>query len=302
MTAGRAPHAVLLGGSRGVGKRALATWLAREQLAIEPRTEVPQFPVEAPAHPDLHWLQPAEDKKTILIEQVRELVGELSLTSHGGQGKVALIEPADAMTTNAANSLLKTLEEPSGRALLVLVADRPGRLPATVRSRCQQLSIPIPAESESLRWLDQWRPGGNWAAALRQSGGAPLAALAALERLDQTDSMQRDFAAIAEQRVSPLEVAGRWAREEPDFVLAWLSRQVQQSIHRVSGSASGTVGGTVPDSVLNRIDRRNLFCYLDIINGLRGQPAGSYHVQLTLESLLIDWACGLKNCRQPKTS
>jgi DNA polymerase-3 subunit delta' len=205
------------------------------------------------------------------------------------------------MTVSAANSLLKTLEEPPGHALLILVADRAGRLPATVRSRCQRFSVGIPAEAVSLAWLDRLRPGGNRGAALREAGGAPLAALDAAERLDQTESMARDFSSIAEQRVSPLEVAARWAKDEPDFVLDWLCRQVQQCIHRSTGTAAGTSGSVVADSVLNRIDRRNLFCYLDIINALRGQQAGSFNVQLTLEGLLIDWARGLVGCRPPWT-
>lgn len=299
--ANRAPHAVLLAGPPGVGKRALAVWMAGQWLAVAGAGRLPVYPAAVPLHPDLHWVRPAEDKKSIGIDQVRALVGELALTSHGDRGKVAVVEPANLMTVNAANSLLKTLEEPPGHALLILVADRAGRLLPTVRSRCQQLNIGIPAEAVSLAWLDRLRPGGNWGAALREAGGAPLAALDAAERLDQMASMARDFSSIAEHRISPLEVAARWAREEPNFVLDWLCRQVQQCIHRGTGAAAGTHGNMVADSVLNRIDSRNLFCYLDIINGLRGQQAGSFNVQLTLENLLIDWACGLADCQQPWT-
>jgi hypothetical protein len=85
---------------------------------------------------------------------------------------------------------------------------------------------------------------------------------------------------------------------EAPFVLDWLARQVQQgALLGLTGENTG-VSGVIDESVLKRIDRRNLFCYLDIINGLRGQPAGSFNKQLTLESLLIDWAEGLKNIGQ----
>ena len=299
--AGRVPHAVLLAGPAGVGKRALAEWIAARQLGVGQSGELPAWPHPEPLHPDLYRLRPPEDKQSIGIDQVRALVAELSLTSHGGRGKVAIIEPAHLMTGSAANSLLKTLEEPPGHALLILVADRAGKLLPTVRSRCQRLDVGIPAESGSLAWLDRLRPGANWGAALRECGGAPLAAVAAHERLDQTDAMGRDFAAVAQGRTSPLEVARRWAGEQPEFVLDWLCRQVQQCIHRSAGTAGGTSGSVVPDSVLNRIDSRNLFCYLDIINGLRGQQAGSFNVQLTLESLLIDWARGLEGCQPSAT-
>ena len=286
---GRPPHALMLTGSRGTGKRCAAAWLARRRLGM-PAAALPEYPLSVPEHADLRWLTPPDDKHTIGIDQIRELVGELSLTSYEGGGKVAVIEPADAMTNNAANSLLKTLEEPPGDTLLILVVDRTGRLPATISSRCQRLSVRLPAEEEGLAWLQQLQPGTSWARVLRDAGGAPLAAIGGLERLDQTDVMAGEFRAVAEGRAAPLAVAAKWARLEPDFVLGWLGRQVQICIAGTARSGNAGTVAVIGDSVLERIDRRNLFCYLDIINRVRGQPAGSFNVQLTLECLLIDWS------------
>jgi len=286
---GRLPHALMLTGARGTGKRCAAAWLARSRLGMQV-ADLPQFPLKVPEHADLHWLTTREDKHTIGIDQVRELVAELSLTSYEGGGKVAVIEPADAMTTNAANSLLKTLEEPPGDTLLVLVVDRAGRLPATIASRCQRLSVRAPAEADGLAWLQGLKPGGQWATVLRDAGFAPLAAIAALERLDQTDAMAGELRAVAEGQAAPLEVAARWAKLDPEFVLTWLGRQVQMCITRAIGADISAAPAAIGDTVLERIDRRNLFCYLDSINRLRGQPAGSFNVQLTLECLLIDWS------------
>ena len=292
---GRLPHAVLLSGPVGVGKRAAAAWMAVERLGKGESPALPQYPAEMPVHADLRWIAPPDDKASIGIEQIRELVAEIGLTSYEGRGKVAVIEPADLMTHNAANSLLKTLEEPPGDALLILVADRPGRLPATVFSRCQRVDIRPPSEAEGLAWLDRVRPGVDWREALRLAGHAPLGAVDSVEQLDTHAAMQRDFTDVARGAVSPLEVAARWAKLEPPFVLNWLARQVQQAIRAMSGSGSSAQSGSMGQSVLDRMDRRNLFCYLDTINRLRGQPAGSFNVQLTLESLLIDWANGLPN-------
>jgi DNA polymerase-3 subunit delta' len=283
----------MLTGPVGVGKRAAAAWIAGEQLGIEPRTPLPQYPVERPLHADLNWIEPGDGKQGLLLGQLRELVADLQLTSYEGRGKVAVIEPANSMNRNATNSLLKTLEEPPGHTLLILIADRKGRLPATVFSRCQRIDIRPPGEAEGLAWLDRLQPGGRWGEALRIAGNAPLAAIEAAEHLEVSAAMGRDMVAIADGQASPLDVASRWSEMEASFVLDWLARELRQALLMLAGGRDRAPGLSIDESVLQRVDRRNMFCYLDRINRLRGQPKGSYRLEYVLEELLIDWAAGL---------
>ena len=292
---GRLPHAVLLAGPTGVGKRAAARWIVATKLQLE-RSDLPDSESEIPEHPDLRWITVPEDKSSIGIDQIRELVHELSLTSYEGGGKAAVIEPANAMTDNAANSLLKTLEEPPGDTLLVLIADRIGRLPATIFSRCQRIEFAPPSEEAALAWLDRQQPGAAWIEALRVAGGAPLAAHRALEDLETGAGLARDLNALGRGSGSPVAVAERWSKLGAGFVLDWLAQQVKLALVAASAGRESAAGLAIDESVLRRMDSRNLFCYLDIINRLRGQPGGSFNVQLTLEGLLIDWADGLREC------
>ena len=205
---------MLLAGPVGVGKRAAARWMAATSLGRKP-SRLPVHPQDAVEHADLRWIAPLEDKESIGIEQIRELVHAMALTSYEGGGKVAVIEPANAMTVNAANSLLKTLEEPPGDALLILVADRVGKLPATIFSRCQRIDLPRPRKG--LRWHG-WtasspaRPGAR---RCEWPEGRPLAAIGALEDLETSASMARDLNALGKGMGSAVEVAARWTKLAP---------------------------------------------------------------------------------------
>ena len=258
-----------------------------------PGADFPEWPADAPEHADLHWLSPPEDKHTIGVDAVRSLVGELAMTSYEGGSKVAIVEPADAMTGSAANGLLKTLEEPPGDSLIILIADRSSHLPATILSRCQRIRVNCPPVGEALDWLQSHRSHPDWMLALEAAGGAPLKAVDAMDRLDEIAAMTREFCEVASGATSPLAVAAGWAKMEPRGVLDWLSAEVQKAIRAASEGPHVAAGPVAAESVRQHMDRRNLFCYLDTINRLRAQAAGSFNVQLTFESLLIDWSRGL---------
>ena len=292
--AARLPHAVLLNGPPGTGKRALAAWMAAGKLGA-PLEGLPTHPAVWPVLADFHRLGLPEDKASIGIDQVRELVTELALTSYEGAGKAAVIEPADRMTHAAANSLLKTLEEPPGNTLIVLITDRAGRLPVTIASRCRALECAAPPPEVGLEWLNRLRPAEDWLAALAAAGYAPLAAERMLGDLDAQSVLARDLNAVGEGGASPVEVASRWSKSNTGATLTWLARQVAAGVRSRYAVGSRPAGLQISESVLQRMDSRNLFCYLDSINRLRALPKGAYNEQLAFENLLIDWSTGLRN-------
>lgn len=133
-------HAYLFEGPEGIGKRLVALGLARA-IFCSRGTGCGECAacrkVDHHNHPDLHILEP--DGKTIKIDQIRKLQRELALRPLEAKKKICLIDHADSLNPAAGNALLKTLEEPPGDALLILLAPHPERLLSTIRSRCQRL-------------------------------------------------------------------------------------------------------------------------------------------------------------------
>ena len=154
------PHAILLAGPGGLGKNRFAALLA-QTLLCETGAATGRacghcrscLLYAADSHPDRRIVAPLEAGKAIVVDQVREAGRYLTQTSQYGGYKTLIITPADQMNVNAANSLLKTLEEPAAWSLILLVSDRPGRLPATVLSRCQRLNFTAPESRQAQQWL-----------------------------------------------------------------------------------------------------------------------------------------------------
>src|SRR6201985_423140 len=163
--ADRMPHALLIHEAPGAGGDWLARWVARLVLQTERDT-----------HPDWINVNPLEDSRQIRIEQVRERAKELALTSHQGGYKVGVLSPADVLNRFAANALLKTLEEPPRRTVLILVVTQPSRLPATILSRCQRVRIAAPERAQAVAWLEATKGKGSWNAVLDIVGDAPMLA------------------------------------------------------------------------------------------------------------------------------
>lgn len=227
------PHALLLKGPEGLGKCHFAEqWVQaflcqsvdQNGLACQQCRDCQLY--QAGNHPDHIRIAPAEKGVPIKIDQIRELSRFLEHTSQRGGYKIALLNPADAMNLNAANSLLKTLEEPPPSSFLLLVSANPFQLPATLRSRCQGLAFRIPPLEQTLAWLTpQLTDQDDPRLLISLSGGAPGKALAYAEG-DKIRTRQRVFQSyhnVFDGQADPIAIAEQWCKNhDMGEICLWL--------------------------------------------------------------------------------
>jgi len=293
----RLAHGLIIHEDPGAGGREFARWIA-QRVNCRERTRAPCGEcqecrwIESGQHPDVTLLAPEEESVQILIEQVRALVADLALTAHGNGYKVAMITPAEAMNPNAANALLKTLEEPPPRTLLLLVTSQPSRLLPTLRSRCSRLRLAGPSREAAARFLAEARGPGPWEEALAATGSGPFALLeadpAALARLraDTLDTLKD----IGSGKIQPPGVAERWAdrshSKDLPLRLACLESWVTDRILESASNRDLThlSGQAMPQNICR------LFELSDAVRDMRKLSLTSINKGMAVEALLWRWA------------
>jgi len=298
----RNSQALLIHGIPGSGRRILALWYAAHLLGI-PHNRLAHFSMPDPGaleqgamgHADFMFLQPPPEKSVIPVEAVREMIGFLQLKSHQGGARVALVCPADSLTTAAANSLLKTLEEPPAGGFIILVASSPAVLPATILSRCQRLAVRRPEPDAAVEWLRARGGEADWQLLLEVAGGAPLRALALHQDnfSGKARQLHDDLRQLAAGRESPVAVAQRWAEHDNELVAQWLYWTLSSAVR---GSASGQVStqaGIVGNQPLQNagkaLNMQTLLHRLAEVEELRRTGARAVKADLQYAALLQRW-------------
>jgi DNA polymerase III subunit delta' len=310
----RWPHALLITGRRGLGKRLLALHFARALLCESPLSTggacgaCPSCGyVGQGTHPDLQSIEPvtyddegnATPVDAIGVERVRDLIAFSQLSPHRQRAKVGVIAPAEAMNAAAANALLKTLEEPPQGTFLLLVSHHPERLPATIVSRCQRLPAPEPERAAAIDWLKQSGIRSAEAAlVLAQAGGAPLLALA-LAGADVQRERDHLLAQLAQpERLSPLAFGARIDAVPRDERKAQLASAVYWLLAWTADLASVAAGATPvfnPDrtealtALAGRVASVPLFRYYRTLLQQRALLSHPLQPRWVAESLLIEY-------------
>lgn len=194
------PHSLLISGSSGLGKMDFLKAFSRLLVCKSPVQDKDCGSCAScnqggnDFHPDILLIAVEEGSKEIKVDQIRAVSDFANKSSHSGSCKVVVIADAHKLNTNAANALLKTLEEPNSDTYIFLGTDLPGRLLPTIRSRCQNIKFPLPDDQQAEAWLagrlaDKHK--GEIKGLLEAAGNRPLYALELFEE-GELDSL-RDF-------------------------------------------------------------------------------------------------------------
>lgn len=338
----RLAHAWLITGSQGIGKATLAFRVARfllaqsgeaagpslfdtevdggadalaDSLYLSPDHRVSAL-VRAGSHPNLAVLRRTVDPKSkklrsvIIVDDVRDFQGLFAMTAADGGWRVAIIDPADDMNRNAANALLKLLEEPPPKTLLLLVSHAPGRLLPTIRSRCRRLALHPLGETEVSAILEHHNPelsAADRLAVARFAGGSPGRAitLASQDGLDLYRLMVTLLSALPNPDTRALHALGdRFRRKDgadtfkifTDLLVDWLQRMVR-------AAASGQDMTHAPpeeSAIMARLSAgRSLDQWVEVWENVRHLIARADAINLDRKQVLISMFSTLEHAAKP---
>lgn len=299
------PHAFLFGGALGVGKRLFAEAFADWLLCLQTdngracgQCRSCQLRL-AGSHPDRLVVEPEEEGKAIRIDAIRQLTDFMGQTAQQGGRKVVILHPAEAMNLNAANALLKSLEEPSAETYLLLVSDQPSRLLPTIRSRCQVQTLSAPGEAEALDWLTQRLPeqtAEQHAALLLMAGGAPLRALA-LQAMDAASlrlQVVEGVKALLKNERSASQLAEAWHALPLELLADWFCDWTLDLLRLKTGAVEVPVNSDMSKVLPYMARHVTVPALLEWQSWLlehRGMILGKANLNrvLLIETLLIQW-------------
>lgn len=333
MASGRMPHAWLFSGPKGIGKASLAYRLAYNILAggMDDATE-DLFGAGTPAgleldresavirraiaggHADFMVLERQWDEKAkrlrneIVIDDVRRLQHFFAMTPAEGGWRVAIIDSADEMNQNAANALLKVLEEPPARAILILISHAPGKLLPTIISRCRRLTLrPLP-DHDVEELLAKWDPGmSNERAKLLSAlvDGSPGRAEQlmdgdALDFFEALMALVSDLPAVDIPRLHALaDKLNRRGKEEAseialEALLSWLQRAIREAASKDCNASESLTGIRLPAHLTD--DPATLEQWIEVWENMQNLMARTRALNLDRKQMIVQMIQWMAEC------
>ena len=299
----RMPHAILLNGQHGLGLDEFAKTLAVAILAdaftehgAEPSESKDWQLFQSGNHPDFSLVEPEEPGKAISVDQIRRVIDFLQYTSQYNRKKIVLIHPAENMNRNAANGLLKTLEEPPGNSLIILVSYQSERLPVTIRSRCQKLNFSYHETAESAAWIKQHIDSEQQELAMMLAG-APLLARQMIEtdQLAERSELIKELCQLQKKQLEPISIAERWNSIGAGITInALLSFFNDMAKLKLTSDETVVTNRDIIKNLLQIIKRLDLFsilaCYRLLLElNHKVLSSTSYNTQGLLEEFILRW-------------
>jgi DNA polymerase-3 subunit delta' len=231
------PHALLISGMDGTGKVDFAKKLVTSLLCTAPiNNQACQNcrsckTYHSGANPDYMQIELLEGKQQISVDQIRKLTEFISYTRSFEAYRVILLHPVERMNNNAANSLLKSLEEPASNTVIILVAKNLSGILPTIKSRCQLLALPSPNNDQALAWINQQSTSNNPQEILDMANGQPLTAInISDEDIQSRGALATDLLSICTEQKVVTEVAKTWEKFDHETLLNWQISWVQNFI------------------------------------------------------------------------
>jgi len=298
----RVPQALLMTGSEGLGKHALAMQYTQALLCTDKQASEACLQCEscklftANTHPDFMLLQPEEVGKAIKIDDVRAVISKLSLKPQYSAYRVVIIQPADRMNINSANAFLKCLEEPPERTVFLLLTEAMQSLPATIISRCQLMSLSVPKQSDVVGWLAEQGVTEQIDLLLGLAEGSPLRALEYSKNnfLEQRSSCFDAWNKVALGLNCPVSLAEKWQKMPVELLLKWLTLWTEDVVKctfqtKPSLLFNKDLAGPLQGLAKNA-NKHKLFKFYDLLLKDSYRIKMQLNKQLLFEELLITWS------------
>lgn len=288
------PHAMLITGEQGIGKSLFAERLVKTLLCTDNKTDEACGKCqscktyESQSNPDFLKIDLLEDKTQITVDQIRSMNDFINYSRSFDAYKVILINQVDRLNINAANSLLKNLEEPSDNTVIILISSQFSRLIATIKSRCQRLHIASPTLAQTKEWLTQ--NSIDTAQLSEQNLVRPLNALQIENsEIEKQESLYQDIAAIIHDEVNLIQVAKKYEKELSladfiDWQLVLLKQLIKQKIIDVKNNKCNNINNIENDFNLNTLWK----IYHEIINQ-KQYIHTSVNSLMFIENVLLLW-------------